>query len=379
LGVVAVMAALPKPVPVETAEVTKGPLVVTVNEDGIARVKNRYIVSAPLTGSLARIGWNPGDSVEQGEVLARILPLRAPLLDGRSRSQAEAQVARATAAVQQAGSQVERAAASVDYAGKEAERTGRLFREGTISQAEMDRITLEKRAREAELTSARFGDKVAAHELRMARAALGRYDEREKQGEQFEVPSPTGGRVLKVIQKSEGVVQAGAPLLEIGDPKALEIAVDVLTSDAVHIHPSNPVVLEDWGGKPLAASVRLVEPSAFTRVSSLGVEEQRVNAVIDLNEPYEAWAALGDGYRVEARIQIYRAEQATRVPASALFRSGKQWAVFVVASGVAKLRALELGRRNDEQAEVIKGIAAGEHVVLHPSDQVEDGVSVEMQ
>src|SRR5690606_16382867 len=188
-----------------------------------------------------------------------------------------------------------------------------------------------------------------------------------------------GGRVLKIIQKSEGVVQAGAPLLEIGDPKALEIAVDVLTSDAVHIHPSNPVVIEDWGGQPLAASVRLVEPSAFTRVSSLGVEEQRVNAVIDLNAPYEAWADLGDGYRVEARIQVYRANDAIRVPASALFRSSKQWAVFEVASGVAKLRIVELGRRNNDHAEVIKGISPGTRVIVHPSDKVVDGASVEAQ
>jgi len=252
-----------------------------------------------------------------------------------------------------------------------------LFQEQTVSQAELDRALLEKRTRAAELTSAEFANKVAAHELRMARAALGRFEARGRETEQFEVPSPTGGRVLRVIQKSEGVVQAGAQLLEIGDPRALEIVVDVLTSDAVNIHASNPVSIEKWGGGALSAGVRLVEPSAFTRISSLGVEEQRVNAVIDLNAPYEQWVALGDGYRVEARIQVYRAGKATRVPASALFRSGKEWSVFAVVSGVAKLRTLKVGQRNDEHAEVLAGVVSGDRVILHPSDRVKDGQAVE--
>lgn len=375
---VAVVAALPKPIPVETELVSRGPLVVTVNEDGVARVKDRYIVSAPLSGNLARIELDPGDSVKQGDVLLRILPLAAPLLDARSRSQAEAQVARALAATKQSEAQVERARVALDFSTKEAERARRLFQEQTVSQAELDRAQLEKRTRDAELTSAEFANKVAAHELRMARAALGRFEARGGDSEPFDVPSPTGGRVLRVIQKSEGVVQAGAPLLEIGDPKALEIVVDVLTSDAVNIHPSNPVTIEKWGGPPLSARVRLVEPSAFTRISSLGVEEQRVNTVIDLSTPYEKWAALGDGYRIEARIQVYRAEQATRVPASALFRSGKEWAVFVVSSGVARLRAVKLGQRNDEHAEALEGLATGDRVIVHPSDKVHDGAAVKL-
>lgn len=372
----AVVAALPKPIPVETALVSSGPLVVTVNEDGVARVKDRYIVSAPLSGNLARIELDPGDSVKQGDVLLRILPLEAPLLDARSRSQAEAQVARALAATKQADAQLERARVALDFSAKEAERARRLFQAQTVSQAELDRAQLEKRTREAELTSSQFANKVAAHELRMARAALGRFDVRGREAEQFEVPSPTGGRVLRVIQKSEGVVQAGAQLLEIGDPRALEIVVDVLTSDAVNIHASNPVTIEKWGGEPLSARVRLVEPSAFTRISSLGVEEQRVNTVIDLSAPYEKWADLGDGYRVEARVQVYRAENATRVPASALFRSGTEWAVFTVVSGVARLRTVQLGQRNDEHAQALAGVVAGERVILHPSDKVKDGEAV---
>lgn len=380
IAVGVVLAALPKPVVVESALVDKGELVVTVNEDGVARVKDRYVVSAPLSGNLARIELHAGDAVKPGEVLARILPASAPLLDARSKSQAEAQVARAVAAEKQSKAQIERARAALDYATKEIARTKRLFDQGTLSQAEMDRASLDQRAREAELTSAQFADKVAAHELRMARAALGRFDHRrEQEGEQFEVPSPIGGRVLKVITQSEGVVPPGAQLVEVGDPRALEIVVDVLTSDAVHIRPGSHVSIEGWGGPPLAAVVRLVEPSAFTRISALGVEEQRVNTVIDLIAPYRDWAALGDGYRVEAKIEVYRAHQATRVPAGALFRNERRWAVFVVEGDRAKLRVVELGRRNEQFAEVRQGLSAGARVIVHPSDQVADGVTVSLE
>jgi HlyD family secretion protein len=179
-----------------------------------------------------------------------------------------------------------------------------------------------------------------------------------------------------VIQQSEGVVQPGTPLLELGDPTALEIVVDVLTKDAVNIRPGSAVTIEEWGGEPLPARVRLVEPSAFTRVSALGVEEQRVNAIVDLDVPYEQWKALGDGYRVEARIEVFRAEEAVKVPASALFRRDGGWAVFVAAGEVARLRTLETGRRNDREVEVLGGLEPGEAVILHPSDRVQDGVQI---
>jgi HlyD family secretion protein len=376
LGAV-VWAALPKPVPVESAEVDRGVVVVTVDEDGVSRVKDRYVVSAPLSGNLARVGLRAGDVVKPGEVLTRILPARAPLLDARSKRQAEAQVARAGAALKQAQAQIERARASRDYATTEAARTRALFRENTISQAELDRALLEQRARDAELTSSEFADKVLAHELSMARAALGRFDDRKHgETEQFEVPSPIGGRVLKVMTQSEGVVQAGAPLVEVGNPEALEVVVDILTNDAVQIRPGSAATLEGWGGKPIKAVVRLIEPSAFTRISALGVEEQRVNAIVDLDAPYADWAQLGDGYRVEAKIEVYRAPAATRVPGGALFRSGERWAVFVIEGMVARLRALELGRRNDVHAEVLTGLSPGERVIVHPNDQVSDGASV---
>jgi HlyD family secretion protein len=214
----------------------------------------------------------------------------------------------------------------------------------------------------------------------MAQAALGRLKgESKNDDDQLIVPSPIEGRVLKVIQESEGVVQAGTPLLELGDPKALEIAVDVLTSDAVHIAPGAEASIERWGGEPLKGRVRMVEPSAFTRVSSLGVEEQRVNAVIDLEPDYDHWKALGDGYRVEARIVVWRGKNVLKVPTSSVFRHGDGWATFVVSDGVASLRPVEIGRRTGTHVQVVTGVAAGEQVVKHPSDRVVDGAEVEVR
>jgi HlyD family secretion protein len=349
---------LPKPVPVETARVVEGPLVVTVDEDGRTRVKDRYVVSAPLTGNLTRIELRAGDSVKQGEVLAYIVPLRAPLLDERSR-------------------EIERAKAAAQLATREAERHRELLAHNVVSQQAVDRALSEERAHKAEVTSAEFAAKVATHELEMARAALGRFKaDAKSRGDQFAIPSPIDGRVLKVIQESEGVVQAGAPLLEVGDPRALELVVDVLTSDAVNISPGAPVSVEQWGGDPLDGVVRLVEPSAFTRISALGVEEQRVNTIVDLTDPYSEWKILGDGYRVEARIQVYRAPKAVKLPVGALFRQDESWATFLVEDGAAVVRRLEIGRRNSREAEIAKGIAPGKVVIVHPSDRVAGGVDV---
>jgi HlyD family secretion protein len=370
-----VYAAIPKPVPVETASVAKGALVVTVDEDGKTRLKDRFVVSAPLAGNLARIELRAGDRVEQGQVLARIVPLRSPLLDARSKTEAEARVSAAQAASQQADAQIERARTALDFAIKESQRSQELLQRNSLSAQQAERSLLEQRAREADLTSATFGAKVAAHELRMARAALGQLTDKDT-GEQLEVPSPIGGRVVRVIQESEGVVQPGTQLLELGDATALEIVVDVLTKDAVAIRPGSPVSIEEWGGEPLPARVRLVEPSAFTRTSALGVEEQRVNVIVDLAAPHEQWQALGDGYRVEARIEVFRADDAVKVPSSALFRRDGGWAVFVVEGEVARQRTLKTGLRNDREVEVLEGLGAGEVVILHPSDRVQDGVEI---
>jgi len=371
-----VLASLPKPVPVDVVEAQEGAFEVTVDEDGRARVKDRYVVSAPLGGNLARIELDPGDAIEQGQVLARIVPLASPLLDERSRQGAEARVAASVAARKQARAQIERAKAALSFAEKDAQQQRELAERGSTPEQALDRALLEERSRKAELTSAEFGARVADYELQMARAALGHIQGDDQGEDQLEVPSPVTGRVLRVIQQSEGAVQAGTPLLEVGDPAALEIVVDVLTSDAVDIQPSAPVHIERWGGEPLEAVVRLVEPSAFTRVSSLGVEEQRVNAIIDLRSPRPKWTALGDGYRVEARIVTWQAERVLKVPANAAFRHAEGWAVFVVDDDVARLRPVELGKRSGVELQIAAGLEKGERVVTHPSDRVADGVKV---
>jgi len=372
----AVVSALPKPLPVETVTATRGELVLTVHEDGITRVKDRYAISAPLSGNLTRIELRAGDGVKQGDVVARIVPSRAPLLDARSRSQTEADVAASSAGIKQAQAQVDRAQVALEFARQEAARHKQLYGQKVITEQELERLLLDERTRQAELTSAQFGEKVARHKLTMAQAALGHYTATGAQ-EALSVTSPVTGRVLKVIQQSEGVVQAGAPLLEVGDPTALEIVVDVLTSDAVSIQPGHPVSITEWGGAPLSAVVRTVEPSAFTRVSALGVDEQRVNAIVDLRDPYDQWARLGDGYRVEAHIEVSRTSDVLLVPKSALFRANGTWAAYRVEDGAARLVQVEVGKSNESVAEISAGLGPGAQLVARPSDKVNDGVKIQ--
>ena len=386
VGVALVVAAIafawmPKPVPVDVGQVTRGLLQVTVDEDGKTRVKDRYLVSAPLMARLARISLQAGDDVEPGQVLAHLLPLSPQLLDPRARARAEAQVAAARAARLQVEATIARVEAALRFAEREAERQRALRGRGAVAEATLERAELEARSLREELASARFAAKVAEQDLAVARAALGRVGKGSADAdEQMQVVSPVKGRVLRVIQQSEGVVQPGTPLLEIGDPAALEIAVDVLTSDAVEIQPGTPVRIERWGGdRALRAHVRTVEPSAFTRVSALGVEEQRVNTIIDLDEPYQAWKRLGDGYRVEARIAVWRGDQVLQAPLSAVFRHGEGWAVFSIAEKRAVLTPVQIGRRNQRAVEITGGLQQGDMVIVHPGDRVEDGIEVKVR
>jgi len=372
-----VLAWLPKPVPVDLATVETDTLSVTVDEDGRTRVKDRYVVSAPLGGNLARMEPRPGDHVDEGDILARIVPIAPPLMDARTRAQSEAQVAAARAAQRQARAAIDRARVASEFATREAERQRGLAGQGGASTQAAERAEVEARARREELTSTQFAARVADHQHEMARAALGAIGSQDGEGEQMEVRAPVAGRVLRVIQESEGVIQPGTPLLEVGDPAALEIVVDVLTSDAVDIQPGARVLIERWGGDAaLNAHVRVVEPSAFTRLSALGVQEQRVNVIIDLDEPPELWEALGDGYRVEARIIVWEAEDVAKVPASAVFRHGEGWAVYAVEGQIAHLREVEVGRRNGLEVQVLDGLDADATVVVHPSERVVDGVEV---
>lgn len=377
LALLLAMAFRPRPVPADVVEVARGPLVVTVHEDGRARVKNRHVVSAPLSGSLARPELHPGDAVEAGTVIARIVPLDAPLLDVRSKSQAEARVAAALAAQRQARAQVERARAAREFAQANAERMRQVVEHGAATELQREQAELQFRTAAAELESARFGAQVADSEVRMARAVLGRLSGTGPSSEdQLEVPAPVTGRVLKVIQESEGVVQLGAPLVELADPGALEIVVDVLTGDAVRIQPGNRVVLDRWGGPALDGRVRLVEPSAFSRTSALGVEEQRVNVIIDIVAPRERWEALGDGYRVEAHIVVWESADVVQVPPSSLFRHGEGWAVYRVDGDVVRLVPVKVGERTPSAVQVTEGLSAGSEVVAHPSDRIRDAVAI---
>jgi HlyD family secretion protein len=380
LGVIAliVLAAIPRPVPADVATAESGEMSVSVDEDGRARVKDRHVVSAPLSGSLARIELDPGDRVEQGQIVARIVPLDPPLLDARTKSQAESRIAASLAAERQARAQTERAKAALEFSRKNTERVRELVQRNVVPRQELEQSELEVRTRSADLDSARFGARVADYEVKMARAALGHLSAKgAKKEEQMELPAPVTGRILRVIQESEGVVQTGTPLLEIGDPQALEIVVDVLTSDAVEIRPGGRATIDRWGGEPLLARVRLVEPSAFTRLSALGVEEQRVNVVLDLESPRDKWRALGDGYRVEAKIRVWEAQDVIKVPASAVFRHQGAWALYRIEGGAARLTPVSIGKRNPREVQVLEGIAAGDSVVVHPSDRVEDGVKIE--
>ncbi len=368
---------VPDPVSVDLVTVRRGDLSLLVEEDGTTRVKDRYVVLAPLGGSLARIELHPGDVLDEGDVIARILPSEAPLLDARTRTELASRVAATSAGVRQAESAVARARSAAELAEREAERSRALAAQGSLPTQQLERIEAEARARREELASTEFGVRIARHELTMAQAATGERVRADAESAPFEVRSPIRGRVLRVLHPGDGPVAPGTQIVEIGDPSALEIVVDVLTSDAVRIRPGARVDIDRWGGeRALEGRVRLVEPSAFTRVSALGVEEQRVNVVIDLVPPHAEWAALGDGYRVEAAIVVDEARRVLLVPELAVFRTGDTPAVFERVGDVARLRRLRVARRNGIEVEVVEGIGEGARIVLHPSERVAEGVRI---
>lgn len=371
----------PRPIPVDLAAVTQGPLSVTIDEEGETRVKDVYIVSAPLAGRLLRIEGDVGDPVEAAKtVVATIRPQQPTLLDVRSEREAEAAVKAAEAALELAIAERERARAELRFAGNDLERAQRLAERGNIAERALDQARLDVRTREAALAAANATVQVRRFELETARAQLitpGAAAQSDGLQCCVELQAPVDGRILKIIRESESVVEAGEPLIEIGDPARLEIVSDLLSSDAVRVAAGDAVMIERWGGGAvLKGRVRRVEPAGFTKVSALGIEEQRVNVVIDFLDPHDAWRRLGHGYRVEVRIVVWQADEVVRVPIGALFREGEDWAVFVAANGRAVLRRVTLGQRNSEFAEVRDGLAADERVVVHPSDRIVDGARV---
>jgi len=376
----------PRAVPVEVGRVARGPLVVTVDEEGMTRVKNRYVVSTPVAGQLQRIDWKAGAPVEAGRtVLAVLEGGGADFLDTRSLAQAEARWRATEAAREAAAAQRERANAAARMFAADFERLRSLRNDRVISAQEYDAAQMRADTAAQDVRAAEFALKIAEFEVQQARAVLLRgqpaAQPRSHHGntavEPLVITSPVSGRILRVLQESTRVVSAGFPLLEVGDPTDLEVRIEVLSRDGVAIAPGARVILEQWGGpEPLTARVRLVEPSAFTKISALGVEEQRVYVVADFVEPLEKRPTLGDNYRVEARIVTWENPSALRVPAGALFQRGGSWRTYVIDGGRARVRDVKIGRSNGVEAEVLDGLGESDRVVVYPGDKVSDGTRV---
>ena len=369
----------PRPVTVETAAVARGAFELAVSDDGKTRVRERYVVSAPLAGRIDRIELQEGDRVKQGQAIALLTPTAPALLDARTVRELEARIGAAEARLAGARAEALRAEAQRDQARADADRQAKLAKEGFVAQSAREQASLALRTAERNVDAARFGQDAALHDLQQARAALKRYRSGDA-GARWEVTAPVSGAVLKVVQKSEGPVALGAPLVELADARALEAVVDVLSQEAVAIRPGMPARIElGQGVPPLAAVVRLVEPAAFTKVSALGIEEQRVNVVLDFSDPLDSVQTLGDGFRVEAHIVTQRRDDAVKVPVGALFREAGGWAVFVDDHGRARKQGVEVSLRNTVEAVVEKGLAAGERVVVYPSDALTDGARLDVR
>jgi HlyD family secretion protein len=368
----------PKPLPVEVATVARGNLVVTVDEEGMTRVKNRYVVSAPVAGQLRRIDWKAGAVVEAGKTVLAVLETGgADFLDARSQAQAEARVRAAEASRAAANAQRERARAAAKMHSDDFARLRQLYDKKVLSAQEFDAAQMRATTAEQDERAAEFGLQVAEFELQQARAILTR-GQPGGGAEPLVITSPVSGRVLKVYQESARIVPGGFPLLEVGDPTDLEVRVEVLSRDGVAILPGARVMLEQWGGPAqLAARVRLVEPSAFTKISALGVEEQRVYVVADFTDALEKRPTLGDNYRVEARIVTWEGANVLRAPAGALFQRGGAWQAFALDGGRARWRAVKIGPSNGLETEILDGLHEGERVIVYPGDKVSEGARVE--
>ena len=380
IGVAAavIWALQPRAVLVETAPVTSGAFEQTVSDDGKTRVRERYVVAAPLAGHLDRIRLEAGDWVRQGDVVARLNPTAPAFLDARTAKELESRVGAAGAQLARARAEAAKMQAQRDQAKADLERQVRLSKEGFVSPTALEQAQLALRTAERAGEAARFGEEAARHDLEQARAALVRYQRGNATGggeaSKWDVTSPVSGAVLKVVQKSEGPVGLGAPLVVLGDARSLEIVVDVLSQEAVAIRTAMPARIELGRGiAPLAAQVRLVEPEAFTKVSALGVEEQRVNVILDFAEPLDRVQTIGDGFRVDAHIVIYRAEAAVKAPVGALFRDGDGWAVFVAEGDRAVKRRVSTPRRNALEALIEQGLEPGERVIVYPADSLREG------
>jgi len=368
----------PRPVAVEVAAVAEGPFEQTIVDDGKTRVRERYVISAPLAGRVERIALEAGDTVRAGETVAQLAPTAPAFLDARTARELQARIGTAEAQLSRARAEKLKVLAQRDQARADLARQKKLATEGFVSATAHEQAELALRTVERAVDAAAYAEEAARHELEQAKAALVRYRSNDPTAK-WDVTSPVNGSVLKVIQKSESPVALGAPLLEVADSRSLEAVVDVLSQDAVAIRPGMRARVElGQGVASVPALVRLVEPAAFTKVSALGVEEQRVNVILDFAGPLDKVWTLGDAFRVEAHIVTHHEDKAVQVPVGALFRDGEGWALFVVADGRAAKRAVEVPRRNGVNAMVASGVKPGERVVVYPSDALRDGVAVEI-
>ena len=370
---------MPRPAEVEIATVTQGRFERTVQEDGKTRLRDRYVVSTPLMGRVARIDLKQGDSVEMDAAVATLWPVSPSLLDERSRAEQVARTGALQASVAKTQANMERAKAALDQASTELKRSETLATQGFVSPTQNETGRLNVRLREKELESARHEEAAARYELEQSRIALRQFAQStlstpETQKRAFVIKSPVSGKVLKVVTQSEGIVMAGTPLLELGDPTQLEVVVDILTEDAAQIKPGSVVQLSNWGGPDiLLGQVRLIEPAAFTKVSALGVEEQRVNTIIDITSAPEKWPTLGDGFKVDVRVLVQVVENAVKVPVSALFPVGARSALFVLDKGRARLTEIEVAARNGVEAWVKSGLTPGTQVIVYPDTKLRNG------
>ena len=371
---------IPKPVLTDMVKAVRGPLKVTVEEEGKTRVKDRFTLSAPVPGFMKRLNLKVGDRVVKGQTLVEIEPLRSHLLDPRSRATAEAAVSSAEASLRAEEERVQAAAADADYAQRNLERMQKLYEQHLIAKESYDQSEATAKRSRAVLLSAEAAAKAAGSEVIRARTALqySAADNAEIQGRIVLISAPVDAAVLKLHRESEGVVQASEPIVDLGDPRKLEVTVEVLSADAVRIKPGMPVTFERWGGNAtLSGTVRIVEPTGFTKVSSLGVEEQRVLVIVDIvASDSQAEQSLGDCYRVEASFTIWEGKEVLQVPAGALFRKQDGWAVFVVENGRALTREVKVGHRTGLAAEILSGLSVGEEVISHPDNSIEQGIRV---
>lgn len=376
-----VFAFIPEAEKVDLAEVRRGDVLITLEGEGKTRIRDIYVVSAPIEGRVMRIESEPGDVVRAGEtIIANMTPADPRFLDKRSETQARADVQGAGAAKGLAASKVDRARAALDFAVAEYKRSEELFRNGNVSIARLEQYELQLKMRKAEVETALADLRVMDSRLVAARAQLvqpGEGYNRDDSRCQVCVHAPVDGRILRILHESEGVIPMGTPLVEIGDPEDMEIVIEMLSRDAVKVRTGDFALIKRWGGSgDIRAQVRIVEPSGYTKISALGVEEQRVNIILDFIDPLEKWRTLGNAFRVEASIIVDKAEKVLHVPVSALFRHNGQWSAFVVRGGRAVRQPVTVGRKNDRQAEILGGLMENDQVIIHPGNNIMDGTRI---